>query len=221
MITETMTVRKALQQKKLLDKQLETAMKGQFIEVSGHASRIIDGMTTSAWKDDALRRFQQVQDKMRRRDALQTAILQANVSNTVRIPKLVNWAGQEEGWVEVSFATAVARKNYYTDLLENIVPSLMSQVRDVTERYNRMKAEAAERVAQRVFEEFSNITNASPKQKAEREKELQEQYQVDWLDPVSLHSRVTAFKMALEDAILEIDSALGHATEVTELTVSY
>ena len=65
------------------------------------------------------------------------------------------------------------------------------------------------------------MTQASGKVRQEREAELREQYSIELLDPNKLAENLMSFKEYIENYLAEIDAILGHATEVTEITVEY
>lgn len=87
MTKETMTVRKALTQKKLLDSQIQELSDSRFVAVATSKSTVIDGLKQKAWEKDAVERFQSFNDKLRRREAIANAIMQANaIHNTFHQP---------------------------------------------------------------------------------------------------------------------------------------
>lgn len=221
MIKETMTIRKALTQKKLLDNQISELFSTRFIAVATSKRAIIDGMNTKNWLADAEARFQSLNDKMKRREAISKAIMEANAKHTVKVPKFIGIDKQTDETEELTFASAIARKNYLFNLYQHELQQMRRRVVANSDEYQKAEREADNKVSERLYQEFANITQASGKARQERETELREQYGVQLLDPNQLAEKLLSFTQYVEGYIAEIDSVLGHATEVTEITVEY
>ena len=221
MTKETMTVRKALTQKKLLDNQIDELASSRFVAVATSKSTIIDGLKQKAWEKDAVERFQSFNDKLRRREAIANAIMQANAIHTVTVKKFIGLDKQSGELENISFASAIARKKYLEDLLLTVVAQMQGSVIENSRNYKDAERKADEKVTDRLYQEFSNVTQASNKARHERESELREQYAVALLDPNRFAENLLGFKEYIESYLADIDSILGHATEVTEITVEY
>lgn len=221
MTKETMTVRKALTQKKLLDSQIQELSNSRFVAVATSKSTVIDGLKQKAWEKDAVERFQSFNDKLRRREAIANAIMQANATHTVAVKKFVGLDKQSDEFENISFASAIARKKYLESLLNTVVYQMQNSVAKNSKEYQEAERKADEKVTERLYQEFSNVTQASGKVRQERETELREQYAVALLDPNKFAENLLGFKQYIESYLTDIDSILGHATEVTEITVEY
>lgn len=221
MVKETMTIRKALTQKKVLDNQIAELSSTKFVAVATSNRTVIDGLKQKDWVSDAKARFQSLNDKLKRREALANAIMQANATNTVSVKKFIGVDKQSDEVENISFASAIARKKYLNDLLQTVVLDMQRAVLQNSQEYQSAERHADDKVTERLYQEFSAVTQASGKVRQEREKELRDQYAVELLDPNKLAENLMSFKEYIENYLAEIDSILGHATEVTEITVEY
>ena len=221
MVKETMTIRKALTQKKVLDNQIVELSSTKFVAVATSNRTVIDGLKSKDWVSDAKARFQSLNDKLKRREALANAIMQANATNTVSVKKFIGIDKQSDELENISFASAIARKKYLNDLLRTVVFEMQNAVLENSKEYQIAERKADDKVTERLYQEFSAVTQASGKVRQEREKELRDQYAVELLDPNKLAERLMSFKEYIENYLAEIDAILGHATEVTEITVEY
>lgn len=218
---ETMTIRKALTQKKVLDKQISELSSTKFVAVSTSNRAVIDGLKQKDWVVDSQARFQSLNDKLKRREAVANAIMDANAKHTVTVKKFIGIDKQSDEYESISFASAIARKKYLSDLLVSVVKRMQRAIIDNSNAYQEAERKADEKVAERLYQEFSSVTQASGKVRQERELELREQYSIELLDPNKLAENLMSFKEYIENYLAEIDSILGHATEVTEITVEY
>nr|DAP32913.1 MAG TPA: septicolysin [Caudoviricetes sp.] len=218
---ETMTIRKALTQKKVLDKQIAELSSTKFVAIATSNRTVIDGMKQKDWVVDAQARFQSLNDKLKRREAITNAIMSANANHTITVKKFIGIDKQSDEYESISFASAIARKKYLSDLLVSIVKRMQKAILDNSNAYQATERQMDEKITERLYQEFSAVTQASGKARQEREAELREQYSVELLDPNKLAENLMSFKEYIENYLAEIDSILGHATEVTEITVEY
>lgn len=218
---ETMTIRKALTQKKVLDKQIAELSSTKFVAIATSNRTVIDGMKQKDWVVDAQARFQSLNDKLKRREAITNAIMSANANHTITVKKFIGIDKQSDEYESISFASAIARKKYLSDLLVSIVKRMQKAILDNSNSYQATERQMDEKITERLYQEFSAVTQASGKARQEREAELREQYSVELLDPNKLAENLMSFKEYIENYLAEIDSILGHATEVTEITVEY
>lgn len=218
---ETMTIRKALTQKKVLDKQISELSSTKFVAISTSNRAVIDGLKQKDWVVDSQARFQSLNDKLKRREAIANAIMDANAKHTVTVKKFIGIDKQSDEYEAISFASAIARKKYLSDLLVSVVKGMQRAVLDNSNAYQDAERRVDEKITERLYQEFSSVTQASGKVRQEREAELREQYSIELLDPNKLAENLMSFKEYIENYLAEIDSILGHATEVTEITVEY
>lgn len=222
MTTETMTVRKALTQKKLLDKQISELFKFKFVHSSVNASEVVKGLTLKDWESEALRTAHSLSDKIKRREAIAKAIIEANATNYVEVPKFTGLEiGMKEGKEKISFAGAIARKNYLKSLLEYEIGDLTIEIAKVNKEHQANIREVEKSINEQVKMLSETTPDATLNVKAKYKEELEEKMKAHYLDPALIVAKIGYFSRYIEEYIAEIDSILGHATEVTEITVEY
>lgn len=223
MNTETMTLREAISQKKLLDKQIDSLFESKFIAVINADTKIVNGLTVQEYKDKAKEDMQSLNDKIKRREAIANAILVANVENFVEVPKfsVLEEIGANEITEKISFASAIARKNYYKGILGVKADRLQRYVDECIRTHAKAVEDTNTRITDIVEHEYANVANASAKQRTERYDELKERFDVVYVDPADLTKKVSVMQNAIFEYMTKIDAKLGHATEITEITIEY
>lgn len=216
-----MTVRAALSKKKMLDKQINSTMCGEFFAIVTPNTRFIDGLPKKSWETKAKERFQSLNDKIKYRDALNVAIMQANTTNLVELP-VFDGLSVPKGTKKkdkISFAAAIARKTYIINLLDG-VNTLIANLRDGSASYARQVRDAEQIARDRMKDEYANTAvSVSSSERNKREEEMLKQLLPEFVDPNKLADSLYDLKEYFEAYLTEIDSALGHATEVTMVTV--
>lgn len=221
MNTETMSLRKALGQKKLLDKQIKAMMSEKFVTSESAQTAVIDGLPLNSWQDVVKANYQSLNDKIRRREALAVAIMDANVNNFVELPRFITLDEENTGTEKVSFAGAIARKADYTNELSYIVNELRQKVTNATEQFDFINDLCERTIRDRMAQEFGTVNNASAKSREERETTLRKQYEAVFYDPADIVKKAKLAKERIENYLEEIDAILGNATEMTTITVTY
>lgn len=221
MNTETMSLRKALGQKKLLDKQIKAMMSEKFVTSESAQTAVIDGLPLNDWQDEVRANYQSLNDKIRRREALAVAIMDANVNNFVELPRFITLDEENTGTEKVSFAGAIARKAYYMNELSYIVNELRQKVTNATEQFDFINDLCERTIRDRMAQEFGTVNNASAKSREERETTLRKQYEAVFYDPADIVKKAKLAKERIENYLEEIDAILGNATEMTTITVTY
>ena len=221
---ETMTLREGLNTLNILDKQIKETISGNtLIAVYSRDVVILNGLPISDWEEQAKAKWQSLNDKIKRRNALKNAILQANVMNTVRVPKFVSLEDvtKSDETEEISFAEAIARKAYYKETLQSIVNAIKGHITDNNRVYEQLTNRAREYVDNRLNQEFANVQNPSPKQKEEREAKLRKDNEIVYNDPCSLVKSMALAGDNIAFYLEKIDGELGKASAVTEITFEY
>lgn len=215
-----MTIRAALTKKKMLDKQIKEMSRENFFAIVSKNETFIEGMTRKEWEERVQARFNSFNDKVKYRDALNVAILHANAINLIDVPKFNGLNSKPTKEMErISFAAAISRKGYYTELLQ-YVTRMISVRNEASSMFSTRVREAESTVRNRMNAEYSNTAVAvSSSERNKREEEMLKQLLPDFLDPNKLSTSLEDVKDFLENYIAEIDSILGHATEVTMVMV--
>ena len=221
MTEEKMTLRQALQERKMLDKQIDALRKQKFLAVTVASNKIIDGKTWEQWDEDAKAAWQSLNDKIRRRIAINKAIFQANVINCVVVPKFNGFEINELDTESISFAEAIDRKKYYQNVLTKMVETFQQSITQANGAYDKSVETVNKYVVERLNQEFGNTTNASTRQRSEREAELKKENETIFRDPADMIKKIKNASDMIDKYLLTIDSKLGHETEVTEIEISY
>ena len=221
---ETMTLREGLNTLNILDKQIKETISGNtLIAVYSRDVVILSGLPINDWEEQARAKWQSLNDKIKRRNALKNAILRANVMNTVRVPKFVSLddVTKSDETEEISFAEAIARKAYYKDTLQGIINAIKGHISDNNRVYEQLTERARQYVDNRLNQEFANVQNPSPKQKEEREAKLRKDNEIVYNDPCSLVKSMALAGDNIAFYLEKIDGELGKASAVTEITFEY
>lgn len=216
-----MTVRAALGKKKMLDKQIAEMMNDEFFAIVTPNTRFINGLPRKNWEAKAKERFQSCNDKIKYRDALNVVIMQANATNFVELPVFDGLSIPKDTTKKdkISFAAAISRKTYISELLDGI-DRLVHGVRNSNEVYSRQVREAEQIARDRMKDEYANTAvSVSSSERNKREEEMLKQLLPEFVDPNKIANSVYELKQYLEAYLTEVDNALGHATEVTMVTV--
>lgn len=219
MVEETMTLRKALQERKLLDKQIEDTKVAEFFAVST-ANEFVYGLSVNDYEKKVLAEVQSLNAKILRREALNKAIMLANATESIVVPKLDGLKATTET-EKVNFATAIGRKAFYEHILDTLLMRIATAQQKATNEYSKAIREVDTKITERMNMEFSGATNIGNKQRQEREEQLEEQYKVTYLDVYGFGSSLWKTKELVEKYLLDIDSSLGSATETTIITIRY
>lgn len=215
-----LTIRAALTKKKMLDKQIDSMTVEKYFATTTPNNTYVEGMPLEKWEKHARSRFQSFNDKVKLRDKLNVAVIQANATNFVEVPIFVGLNSKPTTETEkISFAAAISRKNFYSQLLKS-VRHLIRKRDEQNETYAFKVTEAENIVRERMSREYGNTTVAvSSSERNKREEEMLKQYLPTFSDPNNLSDKLRDLNEYLEEYISEIDSILGHATEVTMITV--
>lgn len=216
---EKMTIRAALTKKKMLEKQILAISKENFFAVTTPEKCYVDGMRLEEWEKHAKARYQSYNDKLKVREALNVAVLKANATYEVTVPKFNGFDSSLNETEKITFAAAIARKNFYRSLIDN-AKEIIKYRNMITQCFNNEMDNARTEVAQRMSIEYGNTSvSVSTNERNKREEELMSRVQPILSDPNGLAPKLDNLVEFLEDYIATIDSVLGHATEVTEIEV--
>ena len=81
-----MTIRAALGKKKMLDKQIAAFEREPVFAIVTPQDFFINGMHKDEWSKHVAERVQSFNDKLKYRDRLNVAIMQANANNKLEVP---------------------------------------------------------------------------------------------------------------------------------------
>lgn len=220
---ETMTIRKALSTKKMLDKQIqELVLFTNWTSVITKKERFIDGLSIDKWEKLNKANYQSLNDMFVRREAISVAVMKANATYTVKVPKFTGFkVTAKPTFEEIPLAAAIARKQYFGNILCTFVEDMERKVENSSKEYKKVLKDVDQKVTKMVADEFTGVQQNSSKQRTERMEELNKEYEVILLDPNSLGENIKEVRKFIEEYLNEIDSALGRATELIEIEVEY
>lgn len=216
-----MTLRAALSKKKMLDKQIEDMVSKDLFAVVTPNTVFIEGIPRKTWEAKVKERFQSLNDKIKYRDMLSDIIMQANVNNFVEIPAFTGLVLPKDKAKKdkVSFAAAIARKSYVSNLYF-ATSGILTRLEDYTDDYKTQVKGAEGIVRERMATEYANTAvSVSSSERNKREEEMLKQLLPEFVDPTGLAKDIHELRQYFEGYQIEVDSALGHATEVTMVTV--
>lgn len=220
MTTETMTLRAALSEKKLLEKKIHHSLNEKFIHVTTHGSKIIDGLSIDEWADKVKSNYQSLTDNIRRYNALSKAILNANVNHQITVKKFKGFESTNET-EEITFAEAIARKNFFKDILMPYIETQLVEVVRASKKYETECQKAISLVAEETNKACSTKDTMSSRNRESIEENFKKIFEVTYHDPLKAAKLMESAKDQVESYLNSIDSSLGHLTEVTNVTIEY
>lgn len=220
--SETLTIRKALAEKKLLDskiKKLSENLELAFIYSSTEPYH--NGLSINDAKNKIEREFQSINDLIKRREAINKAILDANAVNKITVKKFTGFDSLEDNKTEeISLANAINRKNYYKEILLQITKNLEEKTIKVYCDLDNSTKKAREIARVIIENRYQDKTNMP--------KDLSELIESEFkrLEPkiTGLNKsieRVQMWRDVIEDYIANIDVELSGATERFTVVIEY
>lgn len=220
MTTETMTLREALSEKKLIEKKIQFSLNEKIIHVTTHGSKIIDGLSTDEWADKVKSNYQSLTDNMRRYNALSKAILNANVNHRITVKKFKGFESTNET-EEISFAEAIARKNFFKIILMPYIETQLVEITRASRKYETECQKAISLVAEETNKACATKDTMSSRNRESIEENFKKIFEVTYHDPLKAAKLMAAAKDQVESYLNSIDASLGHLTEVTDVTIEY
>lgn len=213
MTRETMTVHKALSEKKLLvdriEKLLETSI---FCAANKHSSTKIDGVTVKAFSEGIKSSYDKITDLMKRCEAIDKAITNSN-ANTV-----VNINGEE-----YSVAVAIWMKNHGIEFLKSLRDKMMEQYRNAQNLIHlKNDVRLEERADKYVTELYSSKDGTTDSSVIEQARQtFIEANSYDMVDPIDILKKVAVLDDKISSFLSEVDSALSVSNALTSITIEY
>lgn len=220
--TETLTIRKALAEKKLLDNKIKKFSENlELVFIYSSAEPYHNGLPIDEAKLKVESNFQSINDLITRREAINKAILDANAVNKIEVKKFAGFDSLESGETEeISLANAINRKNYYKEILLPIVKKLEEKTIKTHCELDISVSKAREISRNIIENRYQDKTNIP--------KDLSDLIEVEFkrLEPkiAGLNNsleRVRSWRDAIEDYIANIDVELSGATERFTVVIEY
>lgn len=227
MTTEFMTIRQALAEKHLLDNKIKKLFSSiRPVATYFKSEPYVEGLSPAEYEEQIKSKFQSLNAMIRRREAINLAILKQNTIATIEVPVFVSFDKFEDSSngivVEkeyISLAAAINRKNYYKIILENLKSLQMKASREFKEFENRC-TKARDFSNQTVNERYKDRSNA-PKDMAALVQEEYERNKPVIIDPMSATVSIDKWIDNIETYLANIDTKLSSATESNSVEVVY
>lgn len=221
--TEKMNLRQALKEKKLLDKRIESAVKGfTAFEFHTASDNYVTGTTTPAQAEATIvETWQSLNALMVRRDKINAAIIMANSTVEVEVLKFVSIENlnDNEETEKITIATALNRKAYYANEYTNILKVLVNGYNAKVASLENARIRNSEKVKDTLERRFSNSQNVSNSAYDAARKEECEKMEIKLLDPLVFGTKFNKIKDSIEKYLFSIDNALSFITETTFIEI--
>lgn len=224
MTTEIMTIRQALAEKHLLDNKIKKLFSSiRPVATYFKSEPYVEGLSPAEYEEQIKSKFQSLNAMIKRREAINLAILRQNTVATIEVPVFVSFDKFEDtATVEkeyISLAAAINRKNYYKIILENLKSLQMKASREFKEFESRC-TKARDFSNQTVNERYKDRSNA-PKDMAALVQEEYERNKPVIIDPMSATISIDKWIDSIETYLANIDTKLSSATESNSVEVVY
>ena len=230
MVTETMNIRTAQDEKKILDKKIGKAFE-QFCPVVAVSaiSAYVGSFSKEEYSNKVQSDYQSLNDLIKRREAIVKAIMDANIENKVKVRKFTGLDSlsklatelTEEDYEEITIANAIARKKYFEASLCVYIDKVENKINAHLKDFKKAKENAAAHVDKLVNERFAGQQNVSQDARERAVKTESERFEIFLINPLNAEEVVNQADEAILDYIKELNSSLSRITEITEVTVTY
>lgn len=213
MIAETMTVHKALAEKKLLDARINKAIsEGVFCAANKHSNEKINGISIVDYEKIIQGSYDKADDLIRRQSAINRAITLSNAETKIKISDK-----------EYTVAEAIWMKNHGIEKLQALVIAMQKQYRQAQADINRQNGEDLEARADQyvtaIYGQKDGKTNSADIEKVRTDFLASNTYEL--LDPVHILEKIEELEKKICDFTAEVDSALSCSNALTEITIEY
>ena len=217
MITEKMTVHKALAELKVIDSRICNAIDdGTFVVANKHSNEKINGVTINEFKDRMKSSYQKVTDLINRRNAIKRAVVLSNAVTKVKV-------GNEEYTV----AEAIEMKNHGMEFKKAFLNMISRQNTIAQNDINRNSGEAIEKRAEQYI---LSVIQAQPKESkmsvdSDAMKSLRKTYiennTFDLIDPLNVSKLIEEMTNEIDEFNTEIDAVLSVSNALTVIEIEY
>lgn len=234
MTTETMTIRAALREKKKLDLRIADES-GQLYPIRYYTNdnKFIGSMNPEECKKDIISRFQKINDLLKRREAINKAILDINAKAVIRVKKFITfdklgYGGDDVEYEEISLANAINRKAYYRNevlkMLNDLKKKSVAAARDFNTKTESVN-NAVENEVNAMFQSMADIKNSSMARNTEAyreafDKKLESKRPI-LIDPLKAEQVIEKYRDYVSDYLVNIDNELSNKTETISITIEY
>lgn len=213
MTTETMTIHKALCELKTLDARINKAIgDAVFVFANKHSNTKVSGVSVQDYCTEIKAGYQSIQDLMRRREAIKSAVVQSNAETKVTI------SGHE-----YTVAAAIEMKNHGISLMQTLLKKMEKDNRMARTEANRANGDSLENRADEYVKSLygsSDMKNASEEIKKVRADFIAAQT-FEVVDPIGIVTEIGKLEKEINGFLVDVDSALSVSNALTSVTVEY
>lgn len=213
MVTEKMTVHKALAELKILDSRInKTIYDGIYCGANKHSSKKIVGIPIEDFQKNILSNYDKVTDLISRHQALKRAVTLSNAVTKVEI------CGKE-----YTVAESIWMKNHGIEK-ENLLAGVMTnQYNSSQSEINRQNGLGLEKRADdyvtALYGGKEGKNSAADAEKTRQEFIDNNSYEL--IDPIHVLEKIEILQEKTADFMAEVDAALSVSNSLTEITIEY
>lgn len=213
MTKETMSVHKALTERKTLESRINGLINtSRFININKHSNEKIEGLPIEDYKKTLQGAWDKVSDLIKRQEAINRAITLSNAVTKVKI-----------GEDEYTVAEAIWMKNHgmeFYDLLKRRIEIQHAQaVSTLAEKNGRELEDRAEKYVTGMYGEKESKVSTDDIEKTR--KSFIENHTYDLIDPIHCQEKIEWLEQKINNFMVEADAALSVSNAVTEITIEY
>lgn len=213
MTTETMSVHKALAERKNLDKRINNAISASvFVNVNKHSNDKIDGLSVADYEKTLQGAWDKVSDLIKRQEAINRAVTLSNAVTKVKI-----------GDSEYTVAESIWMKNHGMEFYKKLKNAMETQhARSVSFIAMKNGKELEERAENHVINLYGGKEGKVNTEDFEKVKnEFLKMNSYDLIDPIHVADKIEELEKKINEFLVEVDSQLSVSNAVTEITIEY
>lgn len=213
MVSETISVHKALAERKILGDRIEKLINtSRFINVNKHSNEKIEGLPVEDYKKTLHGAWDKATDLIKRQEAINRAVTLSNAVTKVKV-----------GEDEYTVAEAIWMKNhgmeFYGMLKRRIEMQHAQAVSTLADKNGKELEERAEKYVIGLYGSKEGKTSTEDFEKTKKDFLASNSY--DLIDPIHAQEKIEWLEKKINDFMVEIDAALSVSNAVTEITIEY
>jgi hypothetical protein len=220
-----MNIRKANHDRKEIDSQLRELKsdigsgRRSVIAYYRKMNPMFGSLTVEDMSKEITATWQKINDLIKRREQLNKAVMMANATTMITVPKFVDMTAISTETEQITLAGAIARKKYYASVLMDLANTIDSRIDTIELHYNRDTNDFNNALKAQVNQQFNAESAQAAKARIEYEETLRPQYELAWLNPIDAKTKIRTAIEAINKYLSDIDSLISNATETTEVEV--
>ena len=212
MITETMTIHKALAELKIIGDRINSSISSSiFIKANKHSNEKINGVSIEDFRKQIQGSWDKSNDLIKRRNAIKRAVVLSNATTKVKV-----------GIEEFTVAEAIEMKNtgmqFKKELLSQLNRQYVEAIR-ITEKEN------GETLQSKAENYVIGLYGSKDKVNNEEIENVRKQFIVnntfELVDPIKVREKIDNLEKEISEFETEIDSCLSTSNAITEIVIEY